>query len=67
MRNNHQDKFMHSHAVLKHAVPGALGTEDGRGDIVGCFSIIDPHSALDLVEIAETRIINEDVPALHQV
>jgi hypothetical protein len=33
--------------------------------MVGFFSIIDPQSALDLIEIAETRITDEEVQALH--
>jgi hypothetical protein len=45
----------------------AFETEDGPGDMAGFFSIIDPQSVLDLVEVAETRITDEEVQALHHV
>ena len=47
---------MHALPVLKLAAFAALETEDGPGDMVGFFSIIDPQSVLELVEIAEPRI-----------
>jgi hypothetical protein len=58
---------MHALPVLKHAALEAFETEDGPGDMVGFLSIIDPQSVLELVEIAETRITDEEVQALHQV
>ena len=58
---------MHALPALKHAALAALETEDSPGDIVGFLSIIDPQSVLELVEIAETRITDEEVQALHQV
>jgi hypothetical protein len=57
---------MHALPVLKQAALEACGTEDGSGDLVNFFSIVDPHSVLDLVEIAETRITDEEVHALHR-
>jgi hypothetical protein len=58
---------MHALPVLKQAALEAFETEDGPGDMVGFFSIIDPQSVLEMVEIAETRITDEEVQALHQV
>ena len=58
---------MHALPTLKHAALGALETEDGPGDRVGFFSVIDPQSVLKLVEIAETRITDEEIQALHQI
>lgn len=52
---------------LRHAALEAFETEDGPGDMAGFFSMIDPQSVLELVEIAETRITDEEVQALHQV
>jgi hypothetical protein len=58
---------MHALPVLKQAALEAFETEDGPGDLAGFFSLIDPQSVLELVEIAETRITDEEVQALHQV
>jgi hypothetical protein len=58
---------MHALPALKHAALEAFDTEDGPGDLVNFFSIIDPQSVLELVEIAETRVTDEEVQALHQV
>jgi len=51
---------MHALPALKQATLEESETEDGPSDIVGFLSIIDPHSVLDLVEITETRIIDEE-------
>jgi hypothetical protein len=58
---------MHALPALKQAALEAFETEDGPGDMVGFFSLIDPQSVLELVEIAETRITDEEVQAMHQV
>jgi hypothetical protein len=58
---------MHAFPALKQAALEAFETEDGPGDLAGFFSLIDPQSVLELVEIAETRITNGEVQALHQV
>ncbi len=58
---------MHALSALKQAALGALETENGPGDMAGFFSLIDPQSVLELVKIAETRISQEEVQALHQV
>jgi hypothetical protein len=58
---------MHALLALKQAALKAFETEDGPGDLAGFFSLIDPQSVLELVEIAETRITDEEVKALHQV
>lgn len=36
-------------------------------DMVNFFSIIDPQSVLELVEIAETRISDKEVSVFHEV
>jgi hypothetical protein len=56
---------MHALPALRHAALEAFETEDGPGDLAGFFSLIDPQSVLELVEIAETRITDEEVQALH--
>jgi hypothetical protein len=58
---------MHALPALKQAALEAFDTEDGPGDLAGFFSLIDPPSVLELVEIAETGITDEEVQALHQV
>jgi hypothetical protein len=58
---------MHALPTLKQAALEAFDTEDGSGDLVNFFAVIDPQSVLELVEIAETRITEEEVRALHQV
>lgn len=58
---------MHAFPALKQAALEAFEIEDGSGDMAGFFHIIDPRSVLELVEIAETRITDEVVQALHQV
>lgn len=58
---------MHALTALKQAALEAFETEDGPGDMAGFLSIVDPQSVLKLVEIAETRITDEEVQALHQV
>jgi len=52
---------------LKQPCLAALDTDGEPGDPGRFFSIVDPGSVLELVEIAETRIANEHVEALHQV
>jgi hypothetical protein len=47
--------------------PRSLRYRKRPGDLAGFFSLIDPQSVLELVEIAETRITDEEVQALHQV
>ena len=58
---------MHALPILKQACLEALETDGEPGDPGRFFSIVDPRSVLDLVEIAETRITHEEVQALHQV
>ena len=58
---------MHALSALKQAALGTLETENGPSDMAGFFSLIDPKSVLELVEIAETRITDEELKALHQV
>lgn len=58
---------MHALPALKHAALAAFETEDGPGDMVGFFSIIDPQSVLELVEISGTRITDEALQALYHV
>jgi hypothetical protein len=58
---------MHALPALKQAALEAFQTEHGPGDLAGFFSLIDPQSVLELVEIAETRITDDEVQALHQV
>jgi hypothetical protein len=57
---------MHALPALKQAALEAFETEDGPGDLAGFFSLIDPQSVLELVEIAETRITDEEVQAPHR-
>jgi hypothetical protein len=59
--------FMHALHVLKQACLEALSTENAPGNPALFFSIVDPGSVLELVKIAETRITDEEVQALHQV
>lgn len=56
---------MHALPAFKHAALAAFETEDGPGDMVGFFSLIDPQSVLELVEIGDTRVTDEEVWALH--
>ena len=58
---------MHALLVLKQACLDAFDTEDEPGSPALFFSIVDPQSVLELVEIAETAISDEEVQALHQV
>lgn len=53
--------------ILKQACLEALETAGEPGDPNCFFSIVDPGSVLELVQIAETSIIDEEVTALHQV
>jgi hypothetical protein len=41
--------------------------EETPGDASLLHALMDPHTALELVNIAETRITDEEVQALHQV
>ena len=58
---------MHALSVLKQACLDAFDTEDEPGSPALFFSIVDPGSVLELVEIAETAISDEEVKGLHQV
>ena len=58
---------MHALPVLKQACLDAFDTEDEPGNPALFFSIVDPGSVLDLVEIAENAISKEEVEALHRV
>lgn len=58
---------MHALPILKQACLEALETDSELGDPGRFFSIVDPDSVLELVEIAETRITDEEVEALHLV
>ena len=58
---------MHALPVLKQACLDAFDTEDEPGNPALFFSVVDPGSVLELVEIAETRITDEEVQVLHQV
>ena len=58
---------MHALPVLRHACLEALDDSDGPPSPALFFSIVDPGSVLELVEIAETRITDEEVQALHRV
>lgn len=58
---------MHALPILKQACLEALETDGEPGDPGKFFSIVDPGSVLDLIWIAETRITDEEVLALHQV
>lgn len=58
---------MHALPVLKQACLEALDDTDGPSSPALFFSIVDPGSLLELVEIAETRITDEEVQALHRV
>ena len=51
---------------MKQPCLEALETDGEPGDPGRFFSIVDPGSVLELVEIAQTRITNEEVEALHQ-
>lgn len=57
---------MHALPVLKQACLDAFDTEDEPGNPALFFSIVDPGSVLELVEIAETAISDEEVRALHR-
>jgi hypothetical protein len=58
---------MHALPALKQACLDAFDTEDEPGNPALFFSIVDPQSVLELVEIAQTAISDEEVKALHQV
>lgn len=58
---------MHSLPILKQACLEALETDGEPGDPGRFFSIVDPGSVLELIQIAETRITDEEVAALHKV
>jgi len=58
---------VHALPILKQACLEALETDGEPGDPGRFFSIVDLGSVLKLVQIAETRITDEEVQALHQV
>lgn len=58
---------MHALSILKQACLEALETDGEPGNPGRFFSMVDPGSVLELIEIAETRITDEEVQALHQV
>lgn len=58
---------MHALPVLKRACLEALEADGEPGDPGRVFSLVDPGSVLKLIAIAETRITDEEVLALHQV
>jgi len=58
---------MHALPALKQACLEALETEGAPGNAALFFSIVDPYSVLDLVQIAENRVTDEEIQALHDV
>ena len=58
---------MHALPILKQACLEALETDGEPGDPSRFFSIVDPGSVLELVQIAETCITDEEVEALYKV
>jgi hypothetical protein len=58
---------MHALSALKQTCLEALETEGAPGNAALFFSVVDPYSVLDLVQIAETRITDEEIQALHDV
>lgn len=58
---------MHALAILKQACLEVFETNGETGDPDRFFSIVDPGSVLELIEIAETAITDEEVLALHYV
>jgi len=57
---------MHALPILKQACLEALENDAEPGDPGRFFSIVDPGSVLELIQIAETRITDEEVEALRQ-
>lgn len=58
---------MHALPILKQACLEALETDGEPGDPGRFFSLVDPGSVLELIEIAKTSITDEEVLALHRV
>lgn len=58
---------MHALPILKQACLEALETDGEPSDPGRFFSIVDPRSVLELVQIAETSISDEEVQALHTI
>ena len=58
---------MHALPILKQACLEALETDGEPGDPGRFFSLVDPGSVLELIEIAENSITDEEVEALHHV
>lgn len=59
---------MLSLSVIKHAAVEAMDADgDFSGSPSSLHTLIDPQSVLDLIEIAETRITDDEIQALHQV
>jgi hypothetical protein len=56
---------MHALPILKQACLEAIETDGEPGDPGRFFSIVDPGSVLELIQIAETHITDEEVQALH--
>jgi predicted Zn-dependent protease len=58
---------LHALPILKQACLEALETDGEPGDPGRFFSIVDPGSVLELIELAETSITDEEVQALHTI
>lgn len=58
---------MHALPILKQACLKALETDSELGDPARFLSIVDLGSVLELIEIAESRITDDELLALHQV
>jgi hypothetical protein len=59
---------MHALPVIKQAALEAMDSdEETPGDASLLHAVMDPHTVLELVNIAETCITDEEVQALHQV
>jgi hypothetical protein len=55
-------------SIIKHAAIEAMYADDDiSGGPCSLHTLMDPQSVLDLIEIAETRITDEELHALHQV
>lgn len=66
--NSFKKTFMHALSVSKQAALEAMDPdEETPGDTSLLHSITDPHTALELVRIVETRITEEEVESLHHV
>jgi len=59
---------MQTLSAIKQAALDAMDTnDDSPGGASLLHSLMDPHTVLELVTIAETRISDEEILALHDV